>query len=110
MITLRLSKLLAKLSYESNQPQLTIEELAKATGYNRQSLTKILKAPAANVTTGIIDAILQVFFERFKKVDKFKELSDQKLMKMLVDEFVDVQPDKKTLVTKQKPKRKVKKK
>lgn len=94
MIVFRLPRLLAKLAYESNQKQLSVEDLARATGYNRQSFTKLIKAPSANVTSAVIDATLQTFFAHFKKLDRYKQLSDQDLLKLLADELIEFKPDK----------------
>lgn len=94
MIRLNLNRILAKLAYETNSQPLSVESLADETGYHRNSITKVLKTPEENTTTGIIDALLQVVFRHFRKSSQHKEISDDDLMKMLLNEFVQVIPDK----------------
>lgn len=92
MITVRLNRLLSKLSYETDTSPLSVEYLAQETGYHRNSISKILKSPTENTTTGLINALLQVMLKHFRKIDTYKDLSDDGLMDMLVKEFITVTP------------------
>ncbi len=93
MLRVNLNRLLSKLSYETDTLPLTVEYLAQQTGYHRNSITRLLKAPQENTTTGILDALLQVIFRQFRKVDLYKDSTDEALMELLLKEFITVTPE-----------------
>ena len=87
MIQVNLRKLVSRLAYESNQPQLSVQYLSAKSKVHRHTITRLLESPEAGCRTKIVGNLLSVLFEEFRKVTS-PSVTDQELLDQLLREFI----------------------
>ena len=72
MIRFRLKELIADKEFQEGK-RVTMEEIAKATGIHRTTLSKIANNKGYNATTEILDKLCEYFAVELSKVAEYIE-------------------------------------
>lgn len=76
MIRFRLKELMADKGFEENR-RVTLDEVAKATGVHRTTLSKIANQRGYNTTTEILDKLCEFFEVEVGEVAQYVEEGDE---------------------------------
>ena len=76
MIRFRLKELMADKGFEENR-RVTLDEVAKATGVHRTTLSKIANQRGYNTTTEILDKLCEFFEGDVGEVAQYVEEGDE---------------------------------
>lgn len=76
MIRFRLKELMADKGFEENR-RVTLDEVAKATGVHRTTLSKIANQKGYNTTTEILDKLCEFFEVDVGEVAQYVEEGDE---------------------------------
>lgn len=76
MIRFRLKELMADKGFEENR-RVTLDEVAKATGVHRTTLSKIANQRGYNTTTEILDKLCEFFEVDVGEVAQYVEEGDE---------------------------------
>lgn len=76
MIRFRLKELMADKGFEENR-RVTLDEVAKATGVHRTTLSKIANQRGYNTTTEILDKLCEFFEVEVGEVAQYVDESDE---------------------------------
>ncbi len=76
MIRFRLKELMADKGFEENR-RVTLDEVAKATGVHRTTLSKIANQKGYNTTTDILDKLCEFFEVDVGEVAQYVEEGDE---------------------------------
>ncbi|WP_285260459.1 helix-turn-helix domain-containing protein [Halopseudomonas bauzanensis] len=79
MIRFRLKELMADKGFEENR-RVTLDEVAKATGVHRTTLSKIANQKGYNTTTDILDKLCEFFEADVGEVAQYVGEDDQGVM------------------------------
>lgn len=76
MIRFRLKELMADKGFEENR-RVTLDEVAKATGVHRTTLSKIANQRGYNTTTEILDKLCEFFEVEVGEVAQYVDEGDE---------------------------------
>ncbi|WP_097462242.1 helix-turn-helix domain-containing protein [Mangrovitalea sediminis] len=75
MIRFRLKELLAEKGFQENR-RVTFDEVSKATGIHRTTLSKIANQRGYNTTTEILDKLCQYFRVQIDEIAQYVDVDD----------------------------------
>lgn len=75
MIRFRLKELLAEKGFQENR-RVTLDEVAKATGIHRTTLSKVANQRGYNTTTDVLDKLCEFFAVPLERVAEYVEVDE----------------------------------